>query len=137
MKARSLSALALLGAASLSLGGCALASAIVPPVEQAIYQTPAEAAGAPAAVTPPAWVPAEAQVIRIKTNTALASTIMTFTLPAQPEPIGGECTLEEREKLPRVDDTWWLHEVPAEGVSCIEGWHVWSNSPQVYAWKTD
>lgn len=150
MKRRLLIALPVFVASALLFSGCGLGNIVTPPVVAGIYATTADAAGAPSEVAVPAWVPADASMIRIKTDKAKGASILTFTVPqpAAPEgsdpattpappvtPIGDPCSAEMSAKLPLLEDSWWPQLIPAEGVTCSGNWHIFIAGTQFYAWS--
>lgn len=118
-----------------SLSGCTLAGALTPPVESQLYATTAEATGPQATISLPSWVPAEAQMIRIKENADTGDAIMQFGL-ANPVTIGTACDASIAGNLPPLDDTWWPQSYPADQVTCQDGWHIFALwGTQYFAWK--
>ncbi|WP_066041040.1 hypothetical protein [Herbiconiux solani] len=135
MKSRAL--LAGLAAAGLvvTLSGCTLANAITPPVSAQLYPTAADGKASNASIPLPSWVPDDATMIRIKSNTETGDTIMQFTAAAQT--IGAPCDASIAGNLPPMQDTWW-HQVlpPAEQIVCQDGWHIFiSGTSEWNAWK--
>lgn len=120
----------------LGLSGCSIGTAVGNSTEAAIYKTPAEAAGVPENLALPGWVPADAAMIRIRTNTSSKASILTFTV-AQPitTPIGQACSPEELGKKPSVFDSWWPISLPSEGVACSGEWRIFAVGTQLYGWK--
>ncbi|MCS5718270.1 hypothetical protein N1027_08970 [Herbiconiux sp. CPCC 205763] len=135
MKRRAL--LAGLAAAGLvaTLSGCTLANAITPPIETQLYPTIADAQAASATISIPSWVPADAQMIRIKENSETGQAIMQFGDPA-PEPIGGPCDASIAGNTPPLDDTWWPQALDTSALTCQDGWHIsFMYGSQYFAWK--
>lgn len=147
---RSLLVVPLLFAVTAALSGCSLANAINPPISSAIYATVADAAGANSSVAVPAWVPADATIVRMKTDVSRNTKIMTF-VAAQPAvaadapagtvaptvaaAIGGECDAAISANRPTLDDSWWIQEIaPDAAISCVDNWHVIIDGLRVYAW---
>lgn len=120
-------------AVAAALSGCSLVDAITPPVKAAIYTTAAEAKASDAPVPVPAWMPDDATMIRIKTNTKTGDTIMQFTAASQL--IGGACDATMAERLPPMQDTWWHQTLPTpENISCFENWHIFVLNGEFNAW---
>ncbi len=150
MTRRSLLVVPLLIAVTTALSGCSLANAINPPISSAIYATVADAAGANSSVAVPAWVPADATTVRIKTDVSRNTKIMTFlatqpavaadapagtVAPTVAPAIGGACDAAINANRPTLDDSWWIPEIaPDAAISCINDWHVITNGLRVYAW---
>ncbi|CAN5291225.1 hypothetical protein BH09ACT6_BH09ACT6_13770 [soil metagenome] len=133
VKRRLLIAAPMLAAVAMLLPGCAIAQVVAPPFASAIYATPADAAGAASNVALPDWVPADATLIRIKTDETKHASIMTFTV-ATPAPIGEACSAEMTARLPQLIESWWPSTVPTEGVTCSGAWHIFAPANSVYAW---
>ncbi|SDY43047.1 hypothetical protein [Herbiconiux ginsengi] len=136
MKRRAL--LAGLAAAGLvaTLSGCTLANAITPPIETAVYATTPDSRAAGATLPLPSFVPDDAVMIRIKENSETGDAILVFGDGA-PEPIGAPCDASEADSAPALDDTWWPQSIPTDGVTCIDGWHIFVlSATQFYGWKS-
>lgn len=150
MKRRSLLVVPILIAVATSLSGCSLANAINPPISSAIYATVGEAQSAGSSVAVPGWVPADATIIRIKTDVSHNTKIMTFLVP-QPKiaadapagtvaptvaaPIGGECDASISANRPVLDDSWWIQSIaPDAAITCVDGWHVIIQGLRIFAW---
>ncbi|QWT23978.1 hypothetical protein KPL76_00555 [Subtercola sp. PAMC28395] len=133
MKRRILIAAPILAASALMLSACSVAQVVAPPFAGAIYATPADASGAPSNVALPDWVPADATLIRIKTDETKHASIMTFTVTT-PAPIGQPCSADMSAQLPQLIESWWPPTVPAEGVTCSGAWHIFTPANYVYAW---
>ena len=149
MKRRALVAAPLLLALPVLLSGCALANAVNPPVSQAVYATVPDAAKAADTLAIPDWVPADASMIRIKTDLVELDKIMVFTVPAQPLPegsdpnaappqivLGEECKGKAADNRPQLDDSWWISGI-ADGtaISCAGDWRIIVSNQQVWAWN--
>lgn len=136
MKRRALLAGLVAAGTVVVLSGCTLANAITPPVESQLYPTKADATGADATIAIPAWVPDDAQMIRIKENSETGAAIMQFGDPA-PEPIGTACDASIAGNPPPMDDTWWPQALPpTEELTCQDGWHIaFLYGSQFFAWK--
>ncbi|WP_440710080.1 hypothetical protein [Herbiconiux sp. YIM B11900] len=118
------------------LSGCTLASAITPPVESQLYPTIADAQASSATIEIPRWVPADAQMIRIKENSDTGEAIMQFGVPT-PVAIGTACDASIASNVAPLDDTWWPQTLPpADQITCQDGWHIaFLYGSQFFAWK--
>ena len=117
-----------------ALSGCTLASAITPPVESALYPTTADVGGKNGTIPIPSWVPADAVNVQIKKNNETGASIMQFA-ELTPTAIGAACDASIAGNLPVLDDTWWPQTLPTEGVTCVDGWHVFVlGGIQYFAW---
>lgn len=121
---------------AVALNGCALAEAIDPPIESAIYATAPEGKSPDAPVTVPSWVPDDATTIRIKLNRDSGAEILQFT-PAKVETgIGAPCPAPPSQTPPVLDDTWWLQNLPDDSaIVCQDGWFITAPTGIFYAWK--
>lgn len=134
MRRRAILAAALAAGVALSMSGCALAEAVTPPVEAALYPSMADATGPDATIAVPSWVPADALNIQLKTNTKTGAVIMQYADLA-PEPIGAPCDPAIAGNEAQLEDTWWPQSIPPESVVCQDGWHLFSpNGTQFFAW---
>ena len=132
MKRRLLVAAPILAMTAL-LSGCTLANAINPPIESAIYASVPEADGASSTVALPDFVDPGATGIHIKTNTADATKILAYSVPAPlAAPIGAECASVSK---PALDDTWWVDSIPDDAaITCSGDWHVYTVGQAIFAW---
>jgi hypothetical protein len=133
---RVLVAASLLVAVPALLSGCTLANAINPPMDSAIYATPADAAHADSAVALPVWMPPDATTIRLTVDLTDLSKIMTFSMPGPPGEMGHECPPAIAKNTPALDDSWWIPTIATDTkITCAEdGWHLIVVGTQVYAY---
>jgi hypothetical protein len=134
MKRRALTAGLVMAGVAVALSGCSIANAITPPVETQLYPTAADGKASSATIPLPGWVPDDATMIRIKTNTDSGDTIMQFDAAAQT--IGTACDPSMASKLPKLNDTWWHQVLPSDGITCQDGWHIFiAGTTEYNAWK--
>ncbi|MFT2708230.1 hypothetical protein [Clavibacter zhangzhiyongii] len=126
-----LAAVPLAGALVLALGGCGAASAVgrmTTPADARVYETAAEAAG-----RIPAWIPADATGIRIKTSLRGDGAILEFRSPTPADRLGCDAAPADVPP-PAVQDTWWPDPSPAASMSCGDGWLAAAEGDAVRAW---
>jgi len=121
----------LLAVSVLALSGCSAlrpVTQLAAPVDSAIFPTVSDAAGAL-----PEWVPEDAVQIRMKSSNSSDAAILTYTSPVHyPDDV---CPASEAPPLePKLRDSWWPQELPAETVTCPDGWYAFAAGDTVYAW---
>ncbi|MEA9986478.1 MULTISPECIES: hypothetical protein [Subtercola] len=135
MKRRVLITLPIVAASALMLSACGIADTISPPIQSALYETTADAAGASGSLVLPSFVEADATQIRLVTLDSRNAAIMTYAVPAVVA-TGEACTPDQMAKLPVMDQTWWPQALPDHGITCSGDWHLWAAGNQFYAWKS-
>jgi hypothetical protein len=121
----------LLLVSAFALSGCSAlkpVTEIAAPVHNSIFPTVADADGAL-----PEWIPEDAAQIRLKKSNSSDAAIVTYVsathFPAD------ECPASEAPPLaPKLRDSWWPQQLPAETVTCPDGWYAFANGDTVYAW---
>ncbi|MCW2968539.1 MAG: hypothetical protein JWM71_2311 [Solirubrobacteraceae bacterium] len=115
------------------LSGCAVIGAFAPHVESAIFDTAKELS--PAATAPfgsPAFIPADATVIRADYDTQTRAVILMYT--SKTHFVKGTCQTAAAVPAPDLHDSWWpTASLPAQGVTCPGGWSAFVIGDQVYA----
>lgn len=121
----------LLVASALALSGCAAlrpVTEIAAPVHNSIFPTVADADGAL-----PEWIPADAAQIRLKKSNSSDAAIVTYVSPTHFP--ADQCPASEAPPLaPKLRDSWWPQKLPAETVTCPDGWYAFATGDTVYAW---
>ncbi|RFA10016.1 hypothetical protein B7R54_12980 [Subtercola boreus] len=126
------------------LSGCGVANVISPPFASAIYATTADAAGADSSVAIPAWVPADATFIRVKTDQTHGASILMFS-PAATAPVFTGCDAASDPEVDQaqstgaltnqLSETWWPQKLnDGVGVVCAGAWHLFGQDGKYYAW---
>jgi hypothetical protein len=121
------------------LSGCAIANVVSPPFAAAIYATPADAANVTSSVALPAWIPADAMNIRIKTDETKHASILMFTATAT-APVFTDCSPDkdpdaQQNSAAGLDETWWPQAIdPTVTVVCNGAWHIFGQAGFYYAW---
>lgn len=128
---RTLVAVTAVTAGALLTTGCSAfrpVTELAAPVRSSLYATVAEADG-----TLPGWLPEDAAQIRIKASNSTPASIMTYSSPTlYPVEL---CTASAAPpEPPELSDTWWPQEIPAETVTCPDGWHAFAAGERVFAW---
>ena len=128
---RALAAAPLAAIAVLTLGGCGAASTMggmTTPADARVYATAADADG-----RLPAWIPADATDVRIKTSLRGEGAILGFR-SATPADQLGCATAPADAPAPSVQDTWWPDPSPAATMTCGDGWLAAADGDAVRAW---
>ncbi len=114
-----------------ALSGCAAlrpVTEIAAPVHNSIYPTVGDADGAL-----PEWVPEDAVQIRLKKSNSSDAAIVTYVSPTHYP--ADRCEPSEAPPLPpKLKDSWWPQTLPAETVTCPDGWYAFATGDTVYAW---
>ena len=118
---------------TIGLSGCSVVSAFAPHVDAAIFDTAKELTpSATKAFGSPAFIPADATIIRVDYDTENAAAILTYT--SKTHFVKGTCEKPADIPKPAVQDSWWpTAGVPAKAVSCPGGWSAFTIGNQVYA----
>jgi hypothetical protein len=121
----------LLMASAFALSGCAAlrpVTEIAAPVHNSIFPTVADSDGAL-----PDWVPEDAVQIRVKASNSSDAAIVTYVSPTHYP--ADRCPASEAAPLPpMLRDSWWPQKLPAETVTCPDGWYAFAAGNTVYAW---
>jgi hypothetical protein len=128
---RALAAAPLAIALALTLAGCGAASAVggmTTPADARVYATAADADG-----RIPAWIPADATDVRIKTSLRGEGAILEFRSATPADQLG--CAAAPADApAPAVQDTWWPDPSPAAAMTCGDGWLAAADGDAVHAW---
>ena len=121
----------LLLVSALALSGCSAlrpVTEIAAPVDNSLFPTVGDAGG-----QLPEWVPEDAVQIRMKSSNSSDAAIVTYVSPTHyPADV---CTASEAPPLPpKLRDSWWPQQLPAETVTCPDGWFAFASGDTVYAW---
>ncbi|MBM7411760.1 hypothetical protein JOE38_001583 [Clavibacter michiganensis] len=115
----------------LALGGCGAASTVggmTTPADARVYATAADAGG-----RIPAWIPADATDVRIKTSLRGEGAILGFRSATPANRLG--CAAAPADAAaPSVQDTWWPDPSPAASMTCGDGWLAAADGEAVHAW---
>ncbi|WP_147305896.1 hypothetical protein [Subtercola boreus] len=144
MKRRLLVALPVVAVSVSLLSGCGVANVISPPFASAIYATTADGAGADSSVAIPAWVPADATFIRVKTDQTRGASILMFSPTATP-PVFTGCDAASDPEVDQaqstgaltnqLSETWWPQALnTGVGIVCAGPWHLFAQDGHYYAW---
>lgn len=129
--ARPLVAVPLAVAFALALAGCGAASTVggmTTPADARVYATAADADG-----RLPAWIPADATDVRIKTSLRGEGAILMFRSVTPADRLG--CVAAPADApAPSVQDTWWPDPSPAATMGCGDGWLAAADGDAVHAW---
>ncbi|QIS42848.1 hypothetical protein GW571_12265 [Clavibacter capsici] len=129
--AHPLAALPLAALLVLALGGCGAASAVgsmTTPADARVYATAADADG-----RIPAWIPADATDIRIKTSLRGEGAILGFRSATPADRLGCDAAPAD-PAAPALQDTWWPDPSPAATMTCGDGWLAAADGDAVHAW---
>jgi len=129
--ARTLAAVPISVALVVALGGCGAASTVggmTTPTDARIYATTADADG-----RLPAWIPADATDIRIKTSLRGEGAILAFRSATPADRLGCDAAPADAP-APAVRDTWWPDPSPAAAMACGDGWSAAADGDVVHAW---
>ncbi|MFF1634401.1 hypothetical protein [Leifsonia sp. NPDC058248] len=118
---------------AIGLTGCSVISAFTPHVDSAIFASAKEfTPSATASFGSPAFIPADASIIRVDYDTQGKGAILTYT--SKTHFVKGTC--EKAAPLPttQIQDSWWpVAALPKQGVSCPGGWTAFAIGDQIYA----
>ncbi|MCU1405238.1 MAG: hypothetical protein JWQ43_1541 [Glaciihabitans sp.] len=131
------------GVLAASMAGCAIVSAVTSHEKEQIFLTvadaPSGAASTPGAAgeqdfdfLPPAFVPADAINVRIRVTTDGPGDILRFESPTAIS--DDDCEAGTLVGSALLDTNWWPEQVPAEGISCADGWQIFNADGVTYAW---
>lgn len=129
--ARPLAVVPLAVALVLALSGCGAAKTVggmTTPADARIYATAADADG-----RLPAWIPADATDVRIKTSLRGEGAILRFRSATPADRMGCEAAPADAP-VPSVQDTWWPDPSPAAAMACGDGWLAAADGDTVHAW---
>ncbi|WP_223691725.1 hypothetical protein [Leifsonia poae] len=120
-------------ATAIALSGCSVIAAFTPHVDSDIFDTAKELTpSVTAAFGSPAFIPADATIIRVDYDTEGTGAILTYT--SKTHFAAGTCTKTTSIPKPSVQDSWWpVDGMPKEAQSCPGGWAAFAIGDQVYA----